>query len=301
MVDDGSADGSGAVLDRIATADPRWRVIHTPPHGLVPALNAGLEACRAPFVARMDADDAMHPHRLELQTAWLTANPETGVVSCLVRHFPVQGIDGGLRRYETWLNGLLDHEAMARERFVESPVAHPSVMIRRRILEAAGGWRDLGWPEDHDLWLRLFGQGVRFGKVAKVLLFWRQHHGRLTWRDARYSKAAFLRLKAHHMARGALSAGKEIVIWGAGPTGRRLARELEVEGMAPTAFVDIDTRLHGRRRRGVPILAPEELPEMIGPKTTVLAAVSALGARDLIRARLRGMGLVEGTDFWCVA
>ena len=300
-VDDGSTDGSGELLERWTAGDSRFQVLHTPPRGLVAALNEGLAACRAPLVARMDADDAMHPRRLELQAAAMKAHPETGVVSCLVRHVPVHRVDEGLRRYEAWLNGLLGHEAMMRERFVESPVAHPSVMVRRRLLEEAGGWRDLGWPEDHDLWLRLAARGVRFAKVPATLLFWRQHPDRLTWSDPRYGKAAFLRLKAHHLARGPLAGGRVAIVWGAGPTGRRLARALEAEGVPVEAFVDIDPRLAGRSRRGRPILHPEALPARLGPGVVVLAAVAARGAREAIRARLLALGLAEGEGFWCVA
>ncbi|HET8644452.1 MAG TPA: glycosyltransferase, partial [Vicinamibacteria bacterium] len=50
-VDDGSADGSGLLLDRAAARDPRLVVLHTPPRGLVPALNTALAAARAPLLA----------------------------------------------------------------------------------------------------------------------------------------------------------------------------------------------------------------------------------------------------------
>ncbi len=155
VVDDGSVDGSGEVLDRWARGDGRFKVLHRSAEGLVEALNAGLAACRASLVARMDADDAAHPRRLESQVALLDEHPKIGVVSCGVRHVPVSGVQGGLLRYEEWLNGLIEHDGIMRERFVESPVAHPSVVVRRDVLRDAGGWRDLRWPEDYDLWLRL--------------------------------------------------------------------------------------------------------------------------------------------------
>lgn len=300
-VDDGSADGSAEVLDRWARDDARFRVFHRPAGGLVDALNAGLDECRAGLVARMDADDAAHPRRLQLQSALLEEHQEIGVVSCGVRHVPVSSVRGGLRRYEKWLNGLVDHDGIMRERFVESPVAHPSAVVRRNVLEVASGWRDIGWPEDYDLWLRLAERGVRFAKVPDVLYFWRDHGERLTRTDARYSKDAFLRAKAHFLARGPLAGGRHVVVWGAGPTGRRLARHLEREGVGIRAFVDIDPRLEGRRRRGVPVVSPKRLLELLDPEVVVLAAVAARGARDLIRSRLLALGLTEGDDFWCCA
>jgi glycosyltransferase involved in cell wall biosynthesis len=300
-VDDGSTDGSGAVLDRWAAEDPRVRVIHQGARGLVKALNRGLEHCRAPLVARMDADDVCHPKRLELQAELLASRPEVGVASCAVRHFPRHRIEQGFRLYEDWLNSLGSHRTMALQRFVESPVAHPSVMFHRALVAEAGGWRDAGWPEDYDLWLSLFEAGVVFEKVPRPLLFWRDHDARLTRIDPRYSTPSFLRCKAHYLARGPLADTKGTILWGAGQTGRRLSKFLREEGVAIDAVVDIDPAKIGTSLRGRPVIAPGSLPEHLGDGTVVLAAVASRGARELIRAQLRGMGLEEGRGFWCVA
>ena len=300
-VDDGSSDGSAERLDSWAARGTWLRVLHQPPEGLVAALNRGLAACRGSLVARMDADDISHPRRLELQAALLVARPDVGVVSCLVRHYPRAGVGEGSTRYEDWLNGLRTHEQMARERFVESPLAHPSATVRREVLVAAGGYRDCRWPEDYDLWLRLFEAGVRFAKVERPLHFWREHGERLTRRDLRYSTAAFLRCKAHHLAVGPLSGGRPVVVWGAGQTGRRLARQLLDGGVEITAFIDIDPRKVGGVAQSRPVLAPAKLPDLLGQDAVVLAAVASRGARELIRARLEEIGLEEGTGFWCVA
>jgi len=300
-VDDGSADGSGERLDTWARTDGRVHVVHTSARGLVEALNTGLEACRAPFVARMDADDVSHPRRLELQLELLAQRPEVNLVSCLVRHFPASRVAQGARLYERWLNSLVDPGEIVRERFVESPVAHPSVMFHREAVTSAGGYRDTGWAEDYDLWLRLIERGAVFAKVPRLLLFWREHGARLTRTHRRYSKDGFLRCKAHFLLRGPLVGCAHVVVWGAGPTGRRLARHLVEEGAPLAAFVDIDPAKIGHTTRGVPVLSPEDLPRRLTPSTVVLAAVASRGARDLIRGRLQSLGLEEGAGFWCVA
>ena len=300
-VDDGSTDKSGEILDRWAAADRRITVIHRPARGLVPALNTGLDRCRGSRVARMDADDISHPRRLELQTGLLDAHPEIGVVSSLVSHFPSRRVARGFRIYEGWLNSLRSHDEMATARFIESPLAHPSVMIRRRTIVDAGGWRDLEWPEDYDLWLRLFDSGVGFAKVDRTLFFWREHGTRLTRTDSRYSVPNFLRCKAHYLARGPLAGVSEVVLWGAGQTGRRLSKHLREEGVAIARVVDIDPAKIGGTLRGIPVIAPEDLPNHLATGTIVLASVASRGARDLIRAKLVELGLEEGRSFWCVA
>jgi hypothetical protein len=207
----------------------------------------------------------------------------------------------GSRLYEAWLNSLTTHDRMARERFVESPLAHPSVLVRRELLRGTGGWRDLGWPEDYDLWLRLFEAGAIFSKVERPLFFWREHGARLTRTDGRYSVPSFLRCKAHHLARGPLAGGRRVILWGAGQTGRRLSGFLLGEGVEIAAAVDIDPIKIGAALRGIPVIRPDDLPAYLDPESLVVAAVASRGARALIRAHLVGLGLDEGRGFWCVA
>ncbi len=147
-------------------------------------------------------------------------------MSCLVRHFPSHSVAVGFRLYEHWLNSLVTHDEIKRERFIESPVAHPSVMVRREVLTEIGGWRDPGWAEDYDLWLRCFAAGVIFEKIDRPLFFWREHDDRLTRTDTRYSVPSFLRCKAHFLARGPLASFSKVILWGAGQTGRRMSKFL---------------------------------------------------------------------------
>ncbi len=300
-VDDGSTDGSRELLEAWERSDRRVRVLSPGRVGLVAALGRGLAACRASVVARMDADDIVHPRWLERCVTLLVQRPETGVVSCGVRFFPRRHVAEGFRRYEAWLNGLVDHGAMARERFVESPLPHPGTLYRREIVLAAGGYREGPWPEDHELWLRLFDAGVRFAKVPEPLLFQREHPGRLTRTDPRYDTRAFLRLKAAYLLRGPLAGGRRAVVWGAGPTGRRLAASLLEEGGTVEAFVDIDPRKIGRQVRGRQVVPPDDIPALARDGALVLAAVASRGARELIRTRLESMGLHEGVHWWAVA
>jgi len=252
-------------------------------------------------VARMDADDISHPRRLELQAAALADEPGLGVISCLVRHFRWSRVGEGFRIYEAWLNSLATPETIARERFIESPVAHPSAMVRRELLEEAGGYSETGGPEDYDLWLRLIEQGVRISKINRYLFFWREHGERLTRVDGRYSVENFLRCKAKYLLSGPLDGVDKVVIWGAGQTGRRLSKHL-IRGGAPVeAFVDIDPEKIGRTLRERPIIGVDDLPGLLGDGTVVLASVASRGARGLIREQLDALGLQEGVGYWCVA
>ena len=297
-IDDGCTDGSDSLLDRLASRDPRFRVLHPGRIGLVESANrlAG-EACGR-YWARFDSDDAMHPRRLELQADYLDRHPAVDVVSCRVRHFPTQHVLPGNRAYEDWLNGLLTHEQIHRDFLVESPIANPSAMWRPEVSRRAGGYREDGMPEDYAFWLRAWEAGARFAKLPEVLHFWRDHGRRVTRTHPRYSVEAFLRAKVESLLRGPLSGGRPYAIWGAGMVGRRLGRLLVRAGRPPLAYLDIDPRKVGRTRQGRPILPPEAFRP---GRALVLGAVGARGARERIRARLGEWGLVETEDFWMVA
>lgn len=299
LVDDGSTDGSLELAHAAAREDPRLRVLPRPHQGLVPALQAGLAECRAPLVARMDADDLCRPDRFARQVECLDAHPQVAAVGSLVRVFPMATRTPGMARYEEWLNSLLSPEEIGRDLFVESPLVHPSVTFRRAAVEAVGGYRDSGGPEDYDLWLRMWERGARFAKVPEVLFFWRDHPGRVTRTDPRCHRDRFRDLKIETLFRGALSAGQEILVWGAGPNGKALCRDLAERGRPASAFVDSHPGRRGQRIAGLPVLGPDDLPPV--GEATLLSTVGRPLARAEIRRHLEGLGWVEGRHFFCLA
>lgn len=296
-VDDGSRDGSGELLEERARGDPRLRVRRTPARGLVPALNEALEAAAAPLVARMDADDLADPRRLLLQAVRLREDPQTDVLGCRIALLGGRG--EGLRPYVEWQNSLLTHEAIARDRFVESPLVHPSVMMRTAALRGLGGWRDIPGPEDYDLWLRAFAAGFRFAKLAETLLQWRDRPRRLTRTDPRYEPARFQRLKLEALLAGPLREGRDVVVWGGGRLGKTWARTLREVGRQVRAFVEVDPRKIGRTLGGAPIVAVAQAASY--PGSLHLAAVGQKGARERIRAAATALGLQEERDLIAVA
>lgn len=299
-IDDGSRDGGAATVAAWAARDRRVVPVAGAGEGIARALARGLAAARGTFVARMDGDDVSLPGRFGAQLDALSRAPRVAAVGGRVRAFPDDAVQDGMRRYVAWMNALVTPGEHARDVFVEAPLCHPSVTMRRDALDRAGGYRDVDWPEDYDLWLRFDAAGWELAKVDQEVLCWRQRPGSLTFSDPRYSLERHRALKARFLAPrlGALARGRALACWGAGPTGRRLARALEQEGVRFDRFVDIDPRKIGRIARGVAIVAPEALDPA---REIVVVAVGAAGARSLIRDALRGRGWVEGEDFVCAA
>jgi glycosyltransferase involved in cell wall biosynthesis len=300
-VDDGSTDGTRGVLAGLAAGDSRVEVLDGGGGGLVAALGLALSHATSPYVARMDADDEALPRRLEASVAALEADPDLGGVGTGVELFREdQPVSPSLRDYAAWLNGLTTSERLHRERFVESPLCHPSVCLRREAVVAVGGWARGDFPEDYELWLKLMERGHRMRNLPEVLLRWRDSSGRLTRTDPRYAHKRFIWVKAHYLARSREVAGRPLTVWGTGPGGLLLTRFLLAEGARVERFIDVHPRKLGTRIHGIPVFPPETLgapPE----DTHLIAAVGVRGIREEIRGALTALGWREGEHFTCAA
>lgn len=296
LVANRSRDASAAVARDLCEQDGRFRLL-TVDGSLEDALNAGVAAARAPWIARMDADDRAHPERLERQLSALTADPALSIVSCRVACFSSARLGQGMRRYESWLNSLVSADDIREALFVESPLVHPSVVVSRQAVLAAGGYHATGGPEDYDLWMRLLLGGHRAVKLPEVLLEWRDGPQRLTRTDARYHADRLFATKLRYFPR-VVSPGTPLQIWGAGPIGRRWGRALRGRGYVIRRFIDVDPRKLGRVVGGAPVEPPERLAAGDG---FVLAAVGSPGAREQIDAYLRAAGLRPWDAYLAVA
>ncbi len=297
VVDDGSTDGTADILTDCAGRDARIRPLLRPADGLVPALVAGMKNCRADLVARMDGDDVCHPRRLEKQHAFLQRHPEVSLVATNIRYFPAHIVRGGMRHYEQWQNSLTSHELILRDLFVESPFTQPSVMFRKSAVEAVGGYRNMGWGEDYDLWLRLAASGCRFARIPETLFFWREHGDRLTHTSDAFTLDAFRRCKAHYLKQGFLKGCATVTLWGVGMEGKAWRKVLNAVGIEVSRWIDIDPGKIGQTIHRTQVADPDSLRQGCGP---MLITIGARGARSLVRAKCAELGLEEGTDYVCV-
>lgn len=315
LVDDGSTDRSLEIARRFALQDDRFRCVESNHRGLVETLNLGLEQCRAPIVARMDADDWMHRDRLALQLEALKRAPKLAGVGCHVRIFPragrnisaskERGLPGETERkrkgrggYEAWLNSIVSTDDVAREAYVECPIAHPTLVLRRDIM-IAHRYRDMDWPEDYDLVLRLLAAGEQLAVVPRRLLGWRDAKERLSRSSQNYTLERFADCKALHLSRTLLRERKDYVLWGYGSTGRMLAKALEKLGLEPSHIVELHPRRIGQQIRGAQVIHPDALGSL--EKIPLVASVAGAGPRREIRQALAKLSYVEGRDFICAA
>ncbi|GKG93725.1 glycosyltransferase family 2 protein [uncultured Desulfovibrio sp.] len=280
-VDDGSTDHSPALLEAAARREPRLRVLRRPHQGIAATLNAGLAAARGRYLARMDADDTTHPERLARQVAHLDADPGLHLSAGMVDFGGDAVRAGGFAHFVDWQNSLRSSEDIARNRFRDTPVCHPSVMFRRAAVERWGGYADGDFAEDWELWLRWLDAGARLEKLPLRLLTWNDPPGRATRADARYREAACNELRALWLARELARSNPfhpEVWVLGAGRVARRRLAPLRRLGVRPAAYIDIDPRKIGNRPGGIAVLPRAALP---GPgRCRILNALTAHGAAE---------------------
>jgi len=300
VVEHASVDETRALVEAAARTDSRIRIV-TADHtvGLGGALSRGLDSCRAPIVARMDADDIMHPARLAADVEHLRARPHIDVVSCRVQLFPRRDVGQGMRAYVAWQNSVLDADAHAREIFIEQPLCHPATTFRSAVLRDVGGWRDGPFPEDYDLFLRLAAKGHAMEKRDVVQHAWRVHAKQATRTDPRYARDRHAELKVRALVERFSIDERPVCIAGAGKEGGRIGRALVAERITPTLYFDVAPARIGRVRHGAPVRSSSSMANVKEefPRAFVIAAVGTSGARGVVRTEIARAGFVEGEDF----
>ncbi len=293
-VDDGSSDNSNQVLRSYAAVDSRIRCFSLPHQGIVPALNHGLSMAQGDYIARMDADDYSYPARLRLQWQYMEAHPQTGLVGSLVEYGGDPLSQQGYASHVGWLNELVSPADISLNRFVDAPMAHPSVMFRKAIALQHGAYREQDGPEDYELWLRWLEKGVIMDKVPEVLLRWNDPPDRLSRTSEAYSLMAFERVKARYLARWLRdhNSHPKLAVWGAGRKTRRRLAPLMESGVKPDFFIDLFDQ---QALDGIPVFSYKKLKQY--PGIFVLSYVNNRGARAEIRDFLKKMQLTEGKDF----
>lgn len=196
IINDGSSDRSGPILQELAARDPRINLIERPNGGLVSALNDAIALARGDFIARMDADDIAMPERLALQYARMTSEPGLGVLGSFIRIVDHAGRTIRMADYPVTV------EEVAKFIELGSPVAHPSVMIRRDVLRATGAYRQVfRHCEDYDLWLRITELGYGIANLPVPLLNYRVHGNNVSSVHREAQETATLVARAAHRSR----------------------------------------------------------------------------------------------------
>lgn len=294
LIDNNSHEEDVRIAEQWCARDPRIELIHEPRIGIAFALNTGLERSTAPFIARMDADDIAHPDRLSRQVKYLTTHRDIGVLGTRTRFETTVEQSSGMRWFVDWQNQILSPQEHYVKRFVDAPLAHPTVMFRRELVQQFGGYDAGPLPEDHELWLRWMHHGVRFAKLPEELLTWHDHAGRLSRTHPNYSVDAFFKTKAEWLAawiKRRFPSQHPVIIAGTSGLCRSRARLLKAAGIPVHAFTDVKPRVVP----GYDFIPHDRLPAR--GEALIVSFISQRGTGDRIASYFTSLGLVEGADF----
>ena len=174
------------------------RVIWLPENvGAGPASQAGLATIDSDYTARLDSDDAAKPTRFARQLEYLEAHPEVGALGTAVEEFAeTPGDTGKVRALPE------DPHAYAK---MNSPVNNPSVMLRTRAVKEVGGYRDVHFMEDYDLYARLISGGWQVRNLPEALTDFQVTDAQFSRRTGREMLAAEAQMQRNLVTYGLVS------------------------------------------------------------------------------------------------
>jgi len=172
IIDDCSIDESWNIILEYQKKDSRIRAFRNEKNrGISFTMNYGVSLANYDIIARMDSDDVAFKIRLEKQIVMMK---EFDVVGSNIKFINSFGQELGTREY--------DFENISKRIKKESPLANPTVMFKKELIEKYGGYiEEIDVSEDYDMWLRWYSKGVKFGGINEVLMEYRQHNGQMKY------------------------------------------------------------------------------------------------------------------------
>lgn len=273
FVNNQSTDNSLSLMKAYAKQDRRIKVYTNPGLAeIIPGLQYGFSKSSGALITRMDSDDIMPPDKLKIMEATMAHKGPGFIASGCIKHFSDTDLGDGFKKYDIWLNQLMVTNSNYREIYRECVIPSSCWMVYRNDFIRCGGFGRLVYPEDYDLCFRFYSKGLKIVGSSEILHLWRDHPARVSRTDKRYKDQLYYDLKLYYFKWLDWKKNTNLVLWGAGKKGKKLALKLAEQGFSFRWVCNNDNKtghtIYGVKLEPIANLLPAE-------PVQVLIAVSA--------------------------
>ena len=298
-VNDGSTDKTSVYFSEYAQKDDRIKLFDNEcGTGIIPALRTAFRHSRGKYITRMDSDDLMVPDKLKIMRNLLKERGRGHIATGLVECFSDEGIQDGYRKYEKWLNGVILSDDPYSEVYKECVIQSSCWMVHREDLLQAGAFEPEIYPEDYDLCFRFYKNG--FKPVADpekgILHYWRDHPGRVSRNNPEYADQQFFDLKLKYFFELERDKSHELVLWGAGSKGKKLARKILDGHEKSFRWITDNPKKIGEKIYGVSLESTGAVANLC--RYQIIVAVSSPEGNKNIVLYFKRSGLKKNRDYY---
>jgi len=294
-VNDHSSDESFDLISDYAKEDGRIKVFNNKGSGIIEALRMAFSKSQGQYISRMDADDIMPTNKLEILLMHLTSQKAPSVCIGKVEYFSEHDLGEGYQKYAQWLNDLTIQNRNFLEIYKECVVPSPNWLMRKIDFIKIGAFDSEFYPEDYDLCFRMRAGQLNICGVNQVTHLWRDHKSRASRNDENYKDNQFLSLKLHYFLKLDYQRSKQLVLWGAGKKGKKLAKKL-IKQDIPFKWISNNVKKQGIKIYDQLLFAVTEIKQ--DEEVQVIIAVATRDSKNDILRTLDSLNLND-YNFFC--
>ena len=294
-IDDHSTDESYSILKGFELKDKRVKVFKNLGIGIIEALRLAYSKSSGNYISRMDADDVMSLDKLAVLKYNLIAFGSGHIASGKVKYFSATPLGAGFKNYELWLNSLIEKGTNFEGIYKECVIPSPCWMVYREDLEKCQAFYPNVYPEDYDLAFRFYKEGLKPIACSQTLHHWRDYSTRTSRTHVHYADHTFLDIKMDYFLKLECDATKNLVLWGAGDKGKKVAKILIAQNIKFTWICDnpkkISKDIYGQ------ILYPLTALDTIENSQSIIT-VANLKAQIEIKLHFEERNLILNKDYF---
>ena len=291
-VDDHSNDKSAKIVNEYVKKDSRFKLFTNSGIGIIHALQTALENSSGKLVTRQDADDLQPAHKLaELKQLLLSHGPGH-VATGHVKYFCEGELGNGFLKYEKWLNELCINNSHANHLFKECVIASSNWLLYTEDLLRINAINNAEYPEDYFMVFKLFEHKLKIISSNKVTHLWRDHPNRASRTLEHYKDQKFFSMKVKFFKK--FYGSDNITLWGSGPTGKQLAKELLAANIS-FHWVSNNNKKIGQSIYGITIHNYQSLKNM--QPQNIIVSVTQRGSSTEIDAFINNIEILKRFNF----